>query len=235
MKLRSGELAAVCALVACAALALAPLARAEWLPPVDISATSEHAGVPDVALDSEGNATATWDRWNGTSTVVETAYRPAGSPWGAPQVLSPPDSGGAQVVVDRNGVLTAAWQRWTGTNHFAIESASRLPGHEWTEPVEVTDFQQGFHPEPWLAVDWEGNNTVVWTQGETIMSSFRTFALGWGEPVPLSPAESFTPQTAMDARGDATAVWMHDDGSDYVVESAYRPEQGEWEESELVS
>lgn len=221
----------LCAL-ACAAIALlAPAAQAEWLPPVDISATGEHIGVPDVALDSEGNATATWDRWDGTDTVVETAYRPAGSPWGAPEVLSPPDSWGAQVVVDRNGVLTAAWQRWTGTNHFAIESTSRLPGNEWTEPVEVTDFQQGFWPEPWLAVDWEGNTTVVWTQGERIMSSFRTFALGWGEPIPLSPEGSVTPQAAMDARGDATAVWMHGN----VVEGAYRPEQGEWGEPTLIS
>jgi hypothetical protein len=214
---------------------LAPVAQAEWLPPVDISETGEHAGVPHLALDSEGNATAVWDRWDGTATVVETAFRPAGSPWGAPQALSPPDSQSAQVVVDRNGVLTAAWQRWTGVNHFAIESASRMPGQSWTEPVEITDFQQGSHPEPWLAVDWEGNNTVVWKQGETIMSSFRTFLGSWGEPVPLSPGESFTPETAMDGRGDATAVWMHDDGSDYVVESAYRPEQGEWEEAELVS
>jgi len=39
----------------------------------------------------------------------------------------------------------------------------------------------------------------------------------------------------MDARGDATAVWMHFDGSHYVVESAYRPEQGKWEEATLVS
>ena len=39
----------------------------------------------------------------------------------------------------------------------------------------------------------------------------------------------------MDARGDATAVWMHFDGSRYVVESAYRPEVGEWESPTLVS
>lgn len=231
MKLRIGGLAAFCALVSCAAMLLAPVAQAEWLPPVEISETAEHAGQPHVALDSEGNATAVWDRWDGTATVVETAYRPAGAPWGEPEVLSPSDSWGAKVVVDRNGVLTATWQRWAGTNHFAIESISRLPGHEWTEPVEITEFEQGFWPEPWLAVDWEGNTTVVWTQGERIMSSFRTFALGWGEPVPLSPAGSFTPQTAMDARGDATAVWLH--GS--VVESAYRPEQGEWEAATPVS
>jgi hypothetical protein len=217
------------------AVLLAPAAEAEWLPPVDISEPAEHAGQPHVALDSAGNATAVWDRWDGTATVVETAYRPAGAPWGEPEVLSPPDSMAPKVVVDRNGVLTAVWERRTGVNHFAIESVTRMPGQEWSEPVEVTDFEQGSDPEPWLAVDWEGNATVVWKQGEVVMSSFRGFLHAWGEPIPLSPGESFTPQTAMDARGDATAVWMHFDGSRYVVESSYRPEQGEWGAATLVS
>ncbi|HSS43087.1 MAG TPA: hypothetical protein VLK37_11140 [Solirubrobacterales bacterium] len=223
------------ALATCGAMLLAPLARAEWLPPVDISETGEHAGVPSVALDAEGNATAVWDRWDGTTTAVETAFRPAGAPWGEPEVLSPPDSQSAQVVVDRNGVLTAVWERWTGVNMVAIETVSRMPGQSWTAPVEVSEFAQGSNPEPWLAVDWEGNNTIVWKQGETVMSSFRTFLASWGEPIPLSAGESFVPQAAMDARGDATAVWMHHDGGHYVVESAYRPEQGEWESPTLVS
>ncbi|HEX3042060.1 MAG TPA: hypothetical protein VHP56_08250 [Solirubrobacterales bacterium] len=235
MNTRLGRLAALFALVTCAVMLLAPLARAEWLPPVDISETGEHAGVPSVALDSEGNATAVWDRWDGTATEVETAFRPAGASWGEPEVLSPPDSQSAQVVVDRNGVLTAAWERRTGVNMVAIESVSRMPGQSWTAPVEVSEFAQGASPEPWLAVDWEGNNTIVWKQGEIVMSSFRTFLASWGEPIPLSEGESFVPQAAMDARGDATAVWMHHDGSDYVVESAYRPEQGEWESPTLVS
>jgi hypothetical protein len=235
MKGRIGAIAVLLAFAVALPALLAPAAQAEWLPPVDISDTAEHAGSPHVALDSAGNATAVWDRWDGTATVVETAYRPAGSPWGEPEVLSPPSSMAPKVVVDRNGVLTAIWERFTSTNHFALESVSRLPGQEWTEPVEVTEFEQGANPDVWLAVDWEGSTTAVWRQGETIMSSFRVFANSWGEPELLSPDNSFTPQTAMDGRGDATAVWMHQDGAHYVVESAYRPEQGEWEGPTLVS
>jgi hypothetical protein len=219
--------------VACIAIACtAPAARAEWLAPVAISPHGEHVGTPDVALDSQGNATAVWDRWNGSETLVESAYRPAGEPWGEAEVLG--KGSAAQVVVDRNGYLTVVWERY-GWPTMSIESASRAPEGSWSEPVEIAEMPQGSSPEPWLAVDWEGNSTAVWKQGEVIMSSFRTFAGSWGEPVPLSGSESFTPQAAMDARGDATAVWMHHDGSDYVVESAYRPEQGEWGEPELVS
>lgn len=220
-----------CALLATAAMA-APAAQAEWLPPVDISEPSEHIATPDVALDSEGNATAVWTRWNGTASVVETSFRPAGQGWEAPEVLAEATS--PQVVVDRNGNWTVDWERDAGSN-VVIETTSRAPGGSWTEAVEVTEFAQGFDPEPFLAVDWEGNNTLVWVQEETVMSSFRVFAGEWGEPIPLSEGESFTPQAAMDGRGDATAVWMHYDGSHLVVETAYRPEQGEWSEATVVS
>jgi PKD domain-containing protein len=176
--------------------------------------------------------------------VVESAFRPAGAPWGPPKVLShqkfeefEPSTDGAQsaqAVVDRNGYLTVIWERHVGLKDI-IQSVTRAPGGSWTAPVDIAEFTQGFAPEPWLAVDWEGNATAVWRQGEVVMSSFRVFGMEWGEPIPLSEGESFVPQAAMDGRGDATAVWMHYDGSDYVVESAYRPEQGEWGEPTLVS
>ncbi len=218
--------------LAVAAALWAPAAQAEWLPPVDVSEAGEYIATPDVALDSEGNATAVWTRWNGSANVVETSFRPAGQAWGAPETLAEATS--PQVVVDRNGNWTVSWERSVESD-VVIESTSRAPEGNWSEAVSVTEFAQGFDPEPFLAVDWEGNNTIVWVQEETVMSSFRTFLGEWGEPIPLSEGESFTPQAAMDGRGDATAVWMHYDGSHYVVESAYRPEQGEWGEATLLS
>ena len=226
-------------------LLLASQASAGWLPPVSISEPGDDAGSPHVALDSEGNATAVWDRWNGADTVVESAFRPAGQSWGPPESLSEPElageivlgahsAGSPQVVVDRNGYLTVIWERY-GWPKTIIQSVSRAPGESWMAPVDIAELNQGSDPEPWLAVDWEGNNTAVWKQEETIMSSFRGFAGSWGDPVPLSEGESFVPQAAMDGRGDATAVWMHYDGTHYMVESAYRPEQGEWGAATLVS
>lgn len=233
------------ALMTVALLGFASLAQAEWLPPVDISEASEHTGSPHVVLDSEGNATAVWERWNGTDTVVESAYRPAGENWGAPEDLSEPelegevvpgsnDASSPQIVVDRNGNVTVLWERYAGSA-VVLQSVDRLVGGSWTSPDDIAEFGQGASPEPWIAVDWEGNVTAVWKQGEVIKSSFRPFAGSWGEPTSLSGGESFVPEAAMDARGDTTAVWMHFDGSHYLVESAYRPEGGEWEAPTVVS
>jgi hypothetical protein len=198
-----------------------------------------------VVLDSEGNATAVWDRWNGIDTVVEAAYRPAGEGWGAPVDLSEPelegevvpgahDAQSPQIVVDRNRNVTVIWERYAGTK-IVLQSVDRSAGGSWTEPVDIGEVNLGASPEPWIAVDWEGNATAVWKQGEVIQTAFRTFAGSWGEPVSISPEESFVPQAAMDAGGDVTAVWMHFDGSHYVVESAYKPERGEWESPTVVS
>ncbi len=214
-------------------LLMAPIASAGWLPPVNISEGG--AANPQVALDSEGNATAVWERWDGVHGVVESAFRPAGEPWGHPEVLSGAQGGESpKVGVDRNGNVTVVWEIYGWPTMF-VQAVERAPGGNWTTPVDIAELPQAADSEPRLAVDWEGNATVVWVQGGVIMSSWRPFAGGWSKPASLSPPNSYTPQVAMDARGDATVVWMHDSSAQLVVESAYRPEQGGWETASLVS
>ena len=234
-----------CGVAAIACALFAPAAEAGWLPPVDISEASEAAGNPHVVLDSAGNATAVWDRWNGVDTVVESAYRPAGEGWEAPIDLSEPelggevvpganDAGSPQIVVDRNGNVTVLWERYAGTK-IVLQSVDRPVGGSWTAPTDIGEVNLGAAPEPWIAIDWEGRATAVWRDAGVIQAAFRPYLGEWEAPVPLSGGEDFVPQAAMDARGDVTAVWMHFDGSSYVVESAYRPEAGEWESPTLVS
>jgi len=229
--------------VSCALFA--PSAQAGWLPAVDISEASEHAGVPQVVLDSEGNATAVWDRWNGVDTVVESAYRPAGKGWGTPIDLSEPelegevvpgahDAQAPQIAVDRNGDLTVLWESYGGTK-TVMQSVDRPAGGSWTAPVDVGEVNLGTSPEPWIAVDREGNAIATWKKGDVIQSAFRPLGGGWEAPVSISSGNSYVPQAAMDARGDATAVWMRFDDPRYVVESAYRPAGGTWESPALVS
>ena len=83
-------------------------------------------------LDSEGNATAVWERWDGTDSVVESAYRPAGEGWQTPIDLSEPggaqgsgeegeaDASSPQVAVDAHGDATVVWERSGGTNKILI-------------------------------------------------------------------------------------------------------------------
>jgi hypothetical protein len=236
-------------LVACC-FVFAPVAQAGWLPPVDVSESGEHLGEPQVVLDSAGNATAVWDRWNGEVTVVESAYRPAGGGWQAPVVLSVPEESGpgepppftpnggsARIAVDADGDATVVWETYGANDKMLIQSAARSAGGAWQAPVTLDEMGLATAPEPWVAVDAIGNATVVWRKSEVIRAAFKPDGEDWQAPVPISDPEeaSYVPQAAMNSDGDATVVWMEADGSNYVVRSALRPAGGGWEAPTLVS
>jgi hypothetical protein len=231
--------------LALGSVALAPAAQAGWLPPVAISEPGEDAGVPHVVLDSEGNATVVWDRWNGDDTVVEAAYRPAGQPWGAPVDLSEPELSGEivpgandaqspRIAVDGAGDVTVVWERYAGSR-LLVQSVERPAGGGWTAPVDLGETPLGPDPEPWVAVDSNGDAMAVWKKGEVIQTAYRPAGEAWEAPIAVSGSDSYVTQAAMNAAGDATIVWMHYDGTHYVVESAYRASGGEWESPTLVS
>ncbi len=225
-------------LIVSAMLLLAPGARAGWMPPVGISETGEHVGVPRVVLDAAGDATAVWARWNGQDTVVESAYRPAGGSWQAPTDLSlegeetilagERDAYSPRLAVDAAGDTTVVWSRSAGTNRILIQAVYHPAGGSWQAPVDLGEMDSAVDPEPWVAADEAGDTTAVWKSGEVIESSYRPAGGSWEPSAALSAGESYVPQAAMDAQGDATVVWMHYDGSRYVVEGAYRPAGGGW-------
>jgi len=225
----------------------APAAQASWLAPVGISDAGEHIGTPHVVLDSAGNATAVWDRWNGTDTVVESAYRPAGEGWQAAVNLSGAREAGdeapsgaysaqsARVAVDGHGDTTVIWERYAGTNKILIQSIYRPAGGSWQAPEEIGEVKTMMAPEPWIAVDAAGNATAVWKGSEVIWSAYRPAEGSWQAPAEVSGGDSYTPQAAVDAQGDATAVWMHQAGPDWVVQGAYKPAGGSWEAPTVLS
>lgn len=215
-------------------LFIAPAAHAGWLAPVDISDAGGNVGSPQVVLDSSGNATAVW----GNGAAIESAYRPAGEGWQAPSVISgvPGEGGEAssdgnypRIAVDSQGDTTAVWESYGGTNRLLIRAAYRRAGGNWQTPLEVGEVHTMMDPEPWVAVDAQGNATVTWTAGGTIFSTYKPVDESWQTPVALSSAEAYVPQAAVDTQGDATVVWMHHTGSHYIVQSAYRPAGGAWE------
>lgn len=229
----------------------APAAQADWLAPIDVSESGEHLGGARVVLDSAGNATAVWDRWDGEATIVESAFRPAGGSWQDSEILSVPDDGSGpgeaplytpnsqapRIAVDGDGDATVVWESYGGTNRLLVQSAFRPAGGAWQAPVTIGEVNTMMAPEPWVAVDGAGNATAVWKKFDVIQAAYRPAGEEWqsAEPISDPETESYVPQAAANVDGDATAVWMEFDGSDYVVRSAFRPAGGSWETPTLVS
>lgn len=235
MSKRLSVVLSVQGVVVALALLSAAEAQAGWLPPVDISETGAHIGGSQVVLDSGGNATAVWDQWNGVEMMVESAYRPAGEGWQAPLEIAAGDS--PQIAGDGDGDITVVWESYAGTNKLLIEAAERPVGEGWQEPVVLGEVKTMADPEPSVGVSKDGDAIVLWHAFAVIKSAFRPAEGTWQAPVDVSDPdlESYVPELAVDANGDATGVWMQEDGPHGSIHSAYRPAGEEWGEPTLVS
>jgi len=210
-----------------------------WLKPKDISAANEVVdGRPDVAADPAGNAIAVWERHTGGKEIVEASERPAGGDWSEPEILSVPGEEGeqSQVAIDEAGNAIAVWVTADGVSSFVIRSAVRPPGGAWSEPEDVSDTISAAG-SPMLAIDAASEAVAVWTAFDNpdviVQAAVRSASGEWSEPDDISPAgEDVTPleapDVAIDAAGNAIAVWKLE-ASDDIVQAALRPAgQEDW-------
>jgi hypothetical protein len=145
-------------------------AGGSWSVPVSISKPGHrHVQDPQIAVDPQGEATAIWQRSNGSDLVVQGATRPAGGGWSAPvEITAGYGQGGQhlQLVVDSWGNATAIWEGYDsnqGTT-FAIQGAKRPPGGAWSRPTDISRRTKSLG-EPQIAVDPQGRSTVIWVIG----------------------------------------------------------------------
>ncbi len=88
-----------------------------------------------------------------------------------------------------------------------------------------------------VAVDPQGDATVVLSMAkESRVRVARPAGGGWSAPVELDDEVNGTlstldpdPHVAVDANGDAVAVWANDEDGDESVLAAVRPAGGAWE------
>lgn len=142
-----------------------------WSAPVNISqAGHRHVQLPQIAVSPQGEATAIWQRSNGSYLVVQGATRPAGGGWSKPvDITTGPGRGGQhqQLVVDSWGNATAIWEGYDTRHpgpHFAIQAAKRPSGGAWSRPTDLSPWTNGFG-EPRIALDPQGRSTAIWAIG----------------------------------------------------------------------
>ena len=71
---------------------------------------------------------------------------------------------------------------------------------------------------------------LLTTAGIALTTASASAAPGWLAPVDASAVgrNAQTPQVAVNARGDAAAVWRRYDGTNFLVQAATRPAGGTW-------
>jgi hypothetical protein len=212
-----------------------------WETPVYLSAQSAQIGGPQVVVDPQGDATAVWS----DESVVKTAVRPAGGTWGTPVILGGViNSNGPDyvpipwVAVNAADQAAAVWDSY-GTNNTTVEVAVRSANGSWGTPVDLGSVGSGLDPR--VVIDGQGNATAVWNVNSgtqaSVLAATRPAGGTWSTPVQLSAADEFavSPQVAVDAQGDATVVWVQDDGNSHIVQATVRPAGGPWQSPVDVS
>jgi hypothetical protein len=136
------------------------------------------------------------------------------------------------LVIDQEGGAIAAWVEYTGAPNNPRAGPQRLfaayapPGGAFGPPqlLDVADLTLSV---PGLAVDAGGNAVAIWTRNAEIRVAFRPAGSEFGAHQTLSSAPSAGPQVAMNASGEAIAVWHESDGpGSGHFEAAFRPAGG---------
>ncbi len=179
---------------------------------------------PVVALDARGDATVVWGSGSYPNFAVEAATRPAGGSWTQPETISTPETQpiGLALAVDPKGNAIVAWTK-TGDTGVGIETAFRPAGGGWEAPRELSAANASYG-SPQVALSSSGDGIVAW---ECCFPSSRIEAARFSMPSRTSqPPEDVSPpgvaaeapQLALDAKGDALAVWYASSSS--VVQAA---------------
>jgi hypothetical protein len=184
--------------------------------PETLSLPGYNASAPRVAMDSFGNAIAVWQSSNGRHSLIQASTKPFQGKWQAvPDTLSLSDQDAThpQIVIDSYAGATVVWQSFNGKD-FIIQVSSKFFQGSWQAIPEDVSLPNHHAFFPQIAVDAFGNAIIVWNQFDKdygmIQASEKAFGGKWqAVPDTLSPSgrNALAPRIAIDAFGNATAVW----------------------------
>jgi hypothetical protein len=184
------------------------------------------ATYPDIAMDAGGNALAVWSQSDSIRQSIWANRYTVGSGWGTAQLIEIDDAGDAgssRIVMDAGGNALAVWSQSDGTRNN-IWSNRYTAGSGWGTPalIETSDAGNAFNPA--IAMDGSGNALAVWNQFDgvrnNIWSNRYTVGSGWSAAELIetfNTGSTDLPRIAMDAGGNALAVWSQSDGTRYNI------------------
>ena len=179
------------------------------------------AQYPQIAIDASGNALAVWHQFDGTSTNICSNRYTAGTGWGTAVLIETDNAGTAafpKIAMDANGNALVVWRQFDGTRDN-IWSNRYTDGTGWGTAALIETDNAASASGPQIAIDTNGNALAVWQQaggtGESIWSNRYTAGIGWGTAavIQINAGPAYSPQIAIDASGNALAVWWQSGGT----------------------
>jgi hypothetical protein len=184
--------------------------------------------LPRVALNDAGRAAVIWVHDIGRDRVLQATYRTGPTtPFPNPSDLSAAVLGvrNHHVALDRAGNAAVVWaEDHGGAFDVAAEMRSAASG-VWGAPVVLSTGAASAGPS--LAVSPGGEAFAIWVEGAAVQVARGNLATGsWESPVALSRNAGVDAAIAVNAAGDAVAIWALGDRPG--VEASIRPAGGPW-------
>jgi hypothetical protein len=218
-----GRRRALGALAALFALALAALLPASSSAAIVLRTLSGEdplgAFAPDVAVDAQGDATATWAYhcldvfFQGPieCEVQARSFSAAGTLSPVASLSAARSGGSQQVVVDDQGRALVAWAGFSVPGRpGGLLARARSSAGSWSGDELVS----ASHSEPRLAMDGEGDAVVVWNESfslndQRVQARARAAdgTLAAVQTISASGLNVESPQVAVDEDGDALIAW----------------------------
>jgi len=128
--------------------------------------TSVSAYAPRVAMDSNGNAIAVWQQWDGIRENISANRYEVGTGWGNATYIATNNLFGAynaQVAMDGNGNAIAVWQQSDGIRNNIWANRYEI-GTGWGTSELIQSNPSEWADSPRVAMDSIGNAFTVWPQ-----------------------------------------------------------------------
>ncbi len=197
-----------------------------------------YAGRPELGEDAAGDAIATWQQETSGKVATFYAERAAGGAWLAPVEIAE-NAFEPVVAVNTKGDGLIAWMQSVDHGEYAIDASYRPAGGTWSQPVAVSQ-GEGSDDEPVIKLAPDGEALAAWRHPEgkhmVIQAATKPAGGEWEAPVMLSNDErnSLQPSVAIDAAGEAVAVWEHEVHAE-VVQYAIKAPGGGWSAAATLS
>ena len=202
--------------------------------------------LPAIAVDPNGNAYVVWgDERNGNWDIY-FRYRSAGGSWGSDVRVSDVAGTSSQIepsiAVDPSGNAYVVWTDSRNGN-WDIYFRYRSAAGSWDPDFKVSDDEgTAYQTGPSLAVDPNGNAYVAWTDfrngNDDIYFRYRSAAGSWDGNIRVNDVgtgDQKNQDIAVDANGNAYAVWNDSRSGSYDIYFSYRPAGGSWDSSIRVN
>jgi hypothetical protein len=207
--------------------------RGVWSSPVEVSAVAPGPRNPAVAVNATGDAIVVWQEGTPSGTGIIAAQGDVSGNWDPQETVSIGfDLGRPTVDIASDGDAVAAWREELPNTEYGT-GVGVLEGGEWGS-FETYGPNSASYDGQRLAVDPAGDAVLVVYWEGAIEAVSRPAGGSWGGIETLKSgggARVLTPQLAISANGEATAVWVNG-SSGAAIEAARMDVAGIWGSAE---